>query len=244
MENLNNKTRIFFFKIMYIVEEYDTLETEWKHCQKAFQPIADKLLSAIHKKKYPHQEKPEQPPPGQSPPEQPEKQEQQKPQHSEQPDHQAQPDHSAQPPPSEGAEQIPSLPEDDVLPAEDESKSNDILYIYFKSLYKKMVLLTHPDKSRTDKYNSFYIELEKEFKSGNFVKLLRIALKLKFDHMLPLELDNMTDEQQVELEAKIKSMEKHSTEIKNSLIWQYFHTNDDGKQHLESLFTQQMEPCI
>lgn len=246
------QTRKFLFKTQYIVEEFTTIDEEFKQCQQMFVPVSERLLkkhrgevvgnpstcppTSVHAcfTDIPQAAQPAQAAPTTSV--------------NDTPMHTG--DIPLNPPPPEPVRSAPPPePESDKFEADDfgdkkkEISDNVNLKQYFKTLYKKLVLLTHPDKCAgiaTDLDPNIYIALETDYKHKNYLALLATAFKLKFDYMMPLTLDNMNTIEMNELEVQIRDMETRINDIKKTLIWQYFHTNDVGKQHLENLFLSQL----
>ena len=104
-----------------------------------------------------------------------------------------------------------------------------------KSLYRKIMIRTHPDKNK--KNSNLYIEATKAKKENNLHKLLDVGKKLK------LNLSDISRDQLDILESNITDIHSKIKNIKISYPWIWFHGSQKTKHEVVYDFLNHME-CL
>lgn len=114
-------------------------------------------------------------------------------------------------------------------------KPEDVSTEEEKSIYREIVLLTHPDKTsglskeESDEREGLYREAVEGKESGDLAKLLSIAFELDIDitEISPQFLKNIRKE--------LKKTEEKIKIIKSDIMYQWFHTS---QEHKDAIFRQ------
>lgn len=104
--------------------------------------------------------------------------------------------------------------------AEKESRDAEVLSssLESKSLYRQIMLKTHPDKKNNKK--QLYIDATKAKKENNLHELIEIGKELK------LNLKEITSEQLDILERNISHLKQKIQNIKDSYVFVWLHSNN------------------
>ena len=102
-----------------------------------------------------------------------------------------------------------------------------------KELYRKIVKITHPDKTNTEKLVNLYIKAKQYYEQNNLLEL----------YMICIELDIKIDLSDFKIEELLKSVEKKRMELQNiekSYLWMWVKTeNDVEKEKIIKSFIEQ-----
>ena len=117
--------------------------------------------------------------------------------------------------------------EDCTIPPSEEPKPKEAVPQEYKKLYRKIALMTHPDRlavlppdEREDK-TSVLLEANKAIEDKEYWKLVECAMFLGID--IPDDIKyNVTM-----LQGKIKQYKNKVEEIKKSVAWEWFHMDDE-----------------
>jgi len=94
-----------------------------------------------------------------------------------------------------------------------------------KTLYRKIVMMTHPDKNKNkannEIYSDFYKNVIKAKDSNDKAEIIYIAYKLKID-----EVYDIDDEYFGDIKKKIKEKEESSTNLNLNSFWIWYHTDN------------------
>lgn len=102
-----------------------------------------------------------------------------------------------------------------------------------KTIYRKIVMITHPDKNKgNDLYKEYYRKAVEAKNNNDKPELLFIAYKLNID-----ELYNMDEEHFGSIKRKIKEMEMISNNINYNSYWIWYHTDN---QQLKRVMSSQI----
>jgi uncharacterized protein YdaU (DUF1376 family) len=128
---------------------------------------------------------------------------------------------------------------EEILETEDTSPTLD-LPPDVKTLYRKIVMMTHPDKNKTnrnvDVYGDFYRRVVKAKDENDKAEIIYIAYKLK----LP-EVYDISDEHFGSIRKKIKEKEITSNNVSYNSFWIWYHTdNPQLKQMMVYQINQMM----
>ena len=100
-----------------------------------------------------------------------------------------------------------------------------------KTIYRKIVMITHPDKSRNNKnsdlYIDFYRRTVKAKDDNDKAEIIYIAYKLK----LP-EVYDIADEHFGAIKKKIKEKEMSSTNLNMNSFWIWYHTDNQALKRI------------
>ena len=103
-----------------------------------------------------------------------------------------------------------------------------------KSLFRKIVLKTHPDKNEK-KSSNLYLEATKAKKENNLQKLLDVGKKLN------LNLTEISRDQLDVLESNISQLQEKMHNIKNSYAWVWFHGSQSRRHEVVYAFLNSVE---
>jgi len=103
-----------------------------------------------------------------------------------------------------------------------------------KSLFRKIVLKTHPDKNKKQPSN-LYLEATKAKKENNLQKLLDVGKKLN------LSLTEISRDQLDILESNILQLSEEIQNIKNSYAWVWFHGSQNRRHEVVYAFLNSIE---
>lgn len=117
----------------------------------------------------------------------------------------------------------------------DKDKPEDVSTEEEKSIYREIVLLTHPDKTsglskeESKEREELYREAVEGKESGDLAKLLSIAFELDIDitEISPQFLKNIRKE--------IKKTEEKIKKMKSDIMYQWFHAS---QEHKDAIFRQ------
>jgi hypothetical protein len=94
-----------------------------------------------------------------------------------------------------------------------------------KTLYRKIVMITHPDKnknkSNNEYYSSLYGKVIRAKDENDKAEIIYIAYKLKIN-----EIYDIDDEHFQSIKNKIKEKEKTSSSINYNSFWIWYHTDN------------------
>ena len=103
-----------------------------------------------------------------------------------------------------------------------------------KSLFRKIVLKTHPDKNEK-KSSDLYLEATEAKKENNLQKLLDVGKKLN------LNLTEISRDQLDILESNISQLQEKIHNIKNSYAWVWFHGSQSRRHEVVYAFLSSIE---
>ena len=117
----------------------------------------------------------------------------------------------------------------------DKNKPEDVSTEEEKSIYREIVLLTHPDKTsglskhESDEREELYREAVQGKESGDLGKLLSIAFQLDIDitEISPQFLKNIRKE--------IKKTEEKIKKMRSDIMYQWFNAS---QEHKDAIFKQ------
>jgi len=92
-----------------------------------------------------------------------------------------------------------------------------------KDLYRKIVKITHPDKTNSEKLVNLYIKAKKYYEQNNLLEL----------YMICIDLNIIIDLSDFKMEELIKSVEKKRVELENiesSYLWLWVHSNTEEEK--------------
>lgn len=102
-----------------------------------------------------------------------------------------------------------------------------------KDLYRKIVKITHPDKTNSEKLVNIYINAKKYYEQNNLLEL----------YMICIDLNIIIDLNDFKMEELIKSVEKKRIELENlekSYLWLWLHSEtEDDKERIINSFIEQ-----
>lgn len=109
--------------------------------------------------------------------------------------------------------ELDSKPKEDLLPKE------------IKTLYRKIMMKTHPDKTKGKPYEEEYQDLYKQAvkakNDNDKSEILYIAYKLKLKEVFEIDEEHFNN-----LKLKIKTFEMKSNQIDNNPFWVWYHTDN------------------
>jgi hypothetical protein len=109
-----------------------------------------------------------------------------------------------------------------------------------KSLYRKIVMMTHPDKNKNirnlELYSDFYRRVIKAKDENDKAEIIYIAYKLKLPEVYDVE-----DEHFGSVRKKIKEKEMSSTNLNYNSFWIWYHTDN---QQLKRLMVEQINMML
>jgi len=124
----------------------------------------------------------------------------------------------------EPTDDLENTPKEDLLPQE------------IKTVYRKIMMKTHPDKTKGSPFEEEYEELyKKAVKAKNDndkAEILYIAFKLNIK-----EVFDVDDEHFGNVRYKIKTLEMKSTQLDNNPFWVWYHTDNRA---LKNIMIQQI----
>jgi len=124
----------------------------------------------------------------------------------------------------EPLEDLENSPKEDLLPQE------------IKTVYRKIMMKTHPDKTKgkpfEEEYEEFYKRAVKAKNENDKAEILYIAYKLNVK-----EVFDVDDEHFGNVRYKIKTLEMKSTQMDNNPFWVWYHTDNVA---LKNIMTQQI----
>jgi hypothetical protein len=103
-----------------------------------------------------------------------------------------------------------------------------------KSLFRKIMLKTHPDKKENNS-SDLYVEATKAKKENNLQKLLDVGKKLN------LNLKEISRDQLDVLESNISHLKQKIQNIKNSYAWVWFHGSQNRRHEVVYAFLNSIE---
>lgn len=125
-----------------------------------------------------------------------------------------------------------------------EEIENDIVTIDLpldiKTLYRKIVMMIHPDKNKTNKnielYSDLYKKVIKAKDENDKAEIIYIAYKLKI-----VEVYDIDDEHFGAVKKRIKEKELSSANLNYNSFWVWYHTADPT---LKKIMVQQINTII
>lgn len=124
-------------------------------------------------------------------------------------------------------------------PIEEEKKGKNSLPIDIKNIFRKIVVLTHPDKLKDDDpYKSiklkYYLDVQKAVETNNILLILLVANKLNIEYELENDYNNKINESISILELQLKNIEYTSG-------WIWYHSAND---QLKNIMLQKFRETI
>jgi len=107
-----------------------------------------------------------------------------------------------------------------------------------KELYREIVRKTHPDRlkglddSEIEERVSLYHEATTGRKTGDFHKILKVALELN------ISLKTLTSEYLDQMEAAIGAVEAKVMDIKKDIMWKWYYASPEDQQSIFAQLTQ------
>lgn len=102
-----------------------------------------------------------------------------------------------------------------------------------KDLYRKIVKITHPDKTNSEKLVNLYIKAKKYYEQNNLLEL----------YMICIDLNIIIDLNEFKMEELLKSVQKKRIELENlekSYLWLWLHSEtEDDKERIINSFIKQ-----
>ena len=92
-----------------------------------------------------------------------------------------------------------------------------------KRLYREIAKVTHPDKIKSDKLNSFYVDATNFYNNSDYVELLLVG------HKVGISID-LEDEDISEIIDKIKFYEDRMKLMESTYTWVWYSTEDDQQK--------------
>jgi len=124
----------------------------------------------------------------------------------------------------EELEDLPIESKEDLLPQE------------IKGVYRKIMMKTHPDKTKgkpfEEEYEEYYKDAVKAKNENDKAEILYIAFKLNIK-----EVFDVDDEHFGNVRYKIKKLEMKSTQLDNNPFWVWYHTENKS---LKNIMIQQI----
>ena len=100
-----------------------------------------------------------------------------------------------------------------------------------KTIYRKIMMMTHPDKNRNNKnsglYLDFYSRAIKAKDENDKAEIIYIAYKLKIEEVYDIE-----DEHFGSIKKKIKENEVSSKNLEYNSFWVWYHTDNSQLKRL------------
>jgi hypothetical protein len=90
-----------------------------------------------------------------------------------------------------------------------------------KAIYRKIMLKTHPDKTKIAEHISFYEKAVIAKDTNDYATLLMIAFLLKIDDVYELDIKYFN-----KIKFHINRMEQKFTQIVNNPFWVWYHTDN------------------
>ena len=116
-------------------------------------------------------------------------------------------------------EDLENTPKEDLLPQD------------IKVIYRKIMMKTHPDKTKDkpfqEEYEEFYKKAVKAKNDNDKAEILYIAFKLNIK-----EVFDVNDEHFGNVRYKIKNLEMKSTQLDNNPFWVWYHTDNRALKNI------------
>jgi len=114
---------------------------------------------------------------------------------------------------------LPIEPKEDLLPQE------------IKTIYRKIMMKTHPDKTKgkpfEEEYQEYYKQAVQAKNDNDKADVLYIAYKLNIK-----EVFDVNEEHFGNVRYKIKTLEMKSTQLDNNPFWVWYHTDNDALKRI------------
>ena len=107
--------------------------------------------------------------------------------------------------------------------------SNPIVDDNIKSIYRKLVKLTHPDKTGDVELNDVYLNIQNYYNSGDVISIYKICDDLGVDY-------DIDDDIRLMLSIKLIDIENDIDVIKQNFIWRWIENSYDDDIILEYLY--------
>ena len=115
--------------------------------------------------------------------------------------------------PKKEIEDLELSPKEDLLPQE------------IKTVYRKIMMKTHPDKTKgspfEEEYEEFYKKAVKAKNDNDKAEILFIAYKLNIKEIFDVDEEHFGN-----VKYKIKTLEMKSTQLDNNPFWVWYHTDN------------------
>lgn len=94
-----------------------------------------------------------------------------------------------------------------------------------KSLYRKIVKLTHPDKIGTDVFNNVYIESTKYYQEKDIISIYQICDKLNIDY-------EFEDNDYFLIQNKISEIKERIKFLETTFTWLWINTEESQREQI------------
>jgi len=115
----------------------------------------------------------------------------------------------------------------------------------FKKLFRKIVVLCHPDRMDPDlsikkkaEYIDFYENANKANDENNMALLITVAIKLE------IELDDKYFEHIEKISKESNKIQKEIENIQGSIAWQWYHSEEDKRDIMLDQYIKHMEKIL
>ena len=125
---------------------------------------------------------------------------------------------------------------------EENENKNDLTSIILKKLFHKIVIITHPDKSKikNNKYIELFIKAKRGYKERNILSLMNICVKLDINIIKCLneafkktgEMNIIKNKLYFILEIQIKGLEDKICFKKKTFVWCWANADTDYKKEI------------
>lgn len=116
------------------------------------------------------------------------------------------------------------------------NKKEDLLPPDIKTLYRKIMMKTHPDKTKgkpyEEKYQEYYKQAVNAKNENDKAELLFIGYKLNIKEIFDIDDNHFGN-----VRFKIKTLEMKSTQIDNNPFWVWYHSQN---KQLRNIMIQQI----
>lgn len=108
----------------------------------------------------------------------------------------------------------------DITSIEEDIENKDEL----KGLYRKIVKVTHPDKTQDLSKNMIFDKASKAYESGDIVDMILLAENLNIESGIEIPIDK--------IKLKISDVERKTEFLKKTYTWKWMNSSDDKKDHV------------
>ena len=112
----------------------------------------------------------------------------------------------------------------------------DLLPQEIKTVYRKIMMKTHPDKTKgkpfEEEYEEYYKDAVKAKNENDKAEILYIAFKLDIPEVFDVDEEHFGN-----VRYKIKTLEMKSTQLDNNPFWVWYHTDNKA---LKNIMIQQI----
>jgi hypothetical protein len=112
--------------------------------------------------------------------------------------------------------------------------------IFIKDLYKKIIIKTHPDRSKNDNFNKLFIKAQKAYENNDYIKLLLIGYIININ--IPRNINiSLLNNIILKLENNIKFYKSSISLFLKSPEWIWFHSSSIMKKKIEKEFIKKFD---